>query len=47
MHLAYMTVGYDCPFVGEQLKNLGVALALRGVGVVDTAWQQRHNGAGS
>lgn len=21
MHLAYMTVGYDCPFVGEQLKN--------------------------
>ena len=21
MHLAYMTVGYDCPFVGERLKN--------------------------
>lgn len=21
MHLAYMTVGYNCPFVGEQLKN--------------------------
>lgn len=24
MHLAYMTVGYDCPFVGEQLKNSGL-----------------------
>lgn len=21
MHLAYMTVGYDCPFVGERLRN--------------------------
>ena len=21
IHLAYMTVGYDCPFVGERLKN--------------------------
>ena len=21
MHLAYMTVGYNCPFVGERLKN--------------------------
>ena len=21
MHLAYMTVGHDCPFVGERLKN--------------------------
>ena len=21
MHLAYMSVGYDCPFVGERLKN--------------------------
>lgn len=21
MHLAYVTVGYDCPFVGEQLKD--------------------------
>lgn len=21
MHLAFMTVGYDCPFVGERLKN--------------------------
>ena len=25
MHLAYMTVGYKCPFVGEQLKNSGCA----------------------
>lgn len=24
MHLAYMTVGYDCPFVGERLKNSGL-----------------------
>ncbi|MBD5318679.1 MAG: sodium:proton antiporter [Bacteroides sp.] len=24
MHLAYMTVGYQCPFVGEQLKNSGL-----------------------
>lgn len=24
MHLAYMTVGYKCPFVGEQLKNSGL-----------------------
>lgn len=24
MHLAYMTVGYNCPFVGEQLKNSGL-----------------------
>ncbi len=24
MHLAFMTVGYDCPFVGEQLKNSGL-----------------------
>jgi len=24
MHLAYMTVGYECPFVGEQLKNSGL-----------------------
>lgn len=22
LHLAYMTVGYDCPFVGEKLRNL-------------------------
>ena len=21
LHMAYMTVGYDCPFVGEKLKN--------------------------
>lgn len=24
LHLAFMTVGYDCPFVGEQLKNSGL-----------------------
>lgn len=24
MHLAYMTVGYDCPFVGERLRNSGL-----------------------
>ena len=24
LHLAYMTVGYNCPFVGEQLKNSGL-----------------------
>ena len=24
MHLAYMTVGYKCPSVGEQLKNSGL-----------------------
>lgn len=24
MHLAYMTVGYKCPFVGEQLQNSGL-----------------------
>ena len=24
MHLAFMNVGYDCPFVGEQLKNSGL-----------------------
>lgn len=24
MHLAYITVGYDCPFVGEQLKSSGL-----------------------
>lgn len=24
MHLAYMTVGFACPFVGEQLKNSGL-----------------------
>lgn len=24
MHLAYMTVGYKCPFVGEQLLNSGL-----------------------
>ncbi|MDE6556395.1 MAG: cation:proton antiporter, partial [Duncaniella sp.] len=24
LHLAYMTVGYACPFVGEQLKNSGL-----------------------
>ncbi|MCH5326764.1 MAG: cation:proton antiporter, partial [Duncaniella sp.] len=24
MHLAYMTVSYDCPFVGEQLRNSGL-----------------------
>ncbi|MCM1354812.1 MAG: cation:proton antiporter [Staphylococcus sp.] len=24
MHLAYMTVGYECPFVGEQLMNSGL-----------------------
>lgn len=24
LHLAYMTVGSDCPFVGEQLKNSGL-----------------------
>lgn len=24
LHLAYMTVGYSCPFVGEQLKNSGL-----------------------
>ena len=24
LHLAYMTVGYNCPFVGEQLRNSGL-----------------------
>lgn len=24
LHLAYMTVGYDCPFVGEKLKNADI-----------------------
>ncbi len=25
MHLAYMTVGHDCPFVGERLKNANLS----------------------
>jgi len=34
MHLAYMTVGYECPFVGERLKNADLRRKY-GVNVVD------------
>lgn len=34
MHLAYMTVGYNCPFVGERLKNADLRRKY-GVNVVD------------
>lgn len=34
MHLAYMTVGYDCPFVGERLRNADLRRKY-GVNVVD------------
>lgn len=34
MHLAYMTVGYDCPFVGERLRNADLRRKY-GINVVD------------
>ncbi len=34
MHLAYMTVGYECPFVGERLRNADLRRKY-GINVVD------------